>query len=121
LFVLGALLAAQDDAATAKLPKLSDAMVAAMEKEIDAWESELSPLRNFIMPGGCPAGAALHLARTICRRTEREVSALRASAPAARYDLPVRYLNRLSDWLFVAARVCNKRAGVTETPWVPKK
>ncbi|MCC6574048.1 MAG: cob(I)yrinic acid a,c-diamide adenosyltransferase [Planctomycetes bacterium] len=121
LFVLGALLAAQDEAATVKLPKLSDAMVSAMEKEIDNWETELSPLKNFIMPGGSPAGAALHLARTICRRAERELSALRAADGQPRFDLPVRYLNRLSDWLFVAARVCNKRAGVAETPWIPGK
>lgn len=121
LFTVGALLAAQDEAAAAGLPRLSDEAVSRLEREIDKWETELSPLRNFVLPGGSPVASVLHLARTVCRRAECAVSSLRAGQPQARYEICVRYLNRLSDWLFVAARVCNKRAGVSEVLWLPKK
>jgi len=123
LFVLGSHLAAQDDRAAQKLPALDAGLIALMESQIDAWETQLAPLANFIMPGGSNLGATLHLARTVCRRAEREVVALRASRPkdAPRFAAPVKYLNRLSDWLFVAARIANQRAGVFETPWIPAK
>ncbi len=121
LFTLGALIAAADQTSVARLAPLPEITINDMEHEIDAWETELPALRNFVLPGGCGCGAALHLARTICRRAERDLSALRAQDADNRYNVPVRYLNRLSDWLFVAARVTNKRAGAAETPWIPKK
>ena len=75
-------------------------------------ESELPPLRNFILPGGCAAAAQLHVARTVCRRAERLVAAL--------HDEPsIVYLNRLSDFLFVAARFTNLKNGVGDMPWAP--
>lgn len=122
LFALGAHLAAQDAAAAMKLPPLDSEAIARMEQEIDRWDVELPPLKNFVLPGGAALAAWLHFARTVCRRAEREVVALRAARPkdAPRFAAPVKYLNRLSDWLFCAARVANKRGGIRETPWIPK-
>ena len=86
-----------------------------LERAIDACEAELDPLTSFIIPGGTPKAAALHVARTVCRRAERRVVHL-----TAEIDLPtmvVVYLNRLSDLLFMLARVANKRAGAGEVTW----
>ncbi len=122
LFALGSHLAAQDANAAMKLPALDVGAIARMEQQIDKWDTELEPLKHFILPGGSPPAAWLHLARTVCRRAERDVVGLRAARPkdAPRFAAPVKYLNRLSDWLFTAARVANKRAGAKETPWIPK-
>jgi cob(I)alamin adenosyltransferase len=122
LFALGSHLAAQDGNAAMKLPALDAGAVGRMEQQIDQWDAELEPLKNFVLPGGSPLASWLHLARTVCRRAEREVVGLRASRPkdAPRFAAPVRYLNRLSDWLFTAARVANMRAGIKETPWAPR-
>ena len=118
-FILGALLATPPE----KLGKLGapfDAGLPAgaparLEAEIDAWEAELAPLKTFILPGGSHAGAALHVARAVARRAEREVVELSAREPAP--DGVVVYLNRLSTWLFIAARWANKKLGKAETPW----
>jgi cob(I)alamin adenosyltransferase len=88
--------------------------VGRLEQWIDRLEAELPPLRRFILPGGSPAGAALHLARTICRRAERRVVALGADGVESGL---LAYVNRLSDFLFVAARAVNRRAGVPELEW----
>ena len=87
----------------------------ALEKAIDAMEEELPPLRNFILPAGSHAAAALHVARTICRRAERLVVAIGDLDPGM--GDAVIYLNRLSDYLFVAARFSNRRQGVPEVEW----
>jgi cob(I)alamin adenosyltransferase len=87
--------------------------VARLEALIDRFEPELPPLRRFILAGGSPGGAALHLARAVCRRAERRMVSLQ---PPVESTL-IRYINRLSDLLFVAARLANKRAGVTEVEW----
>ena len=100
------------------LPALPDAGIGTLERWIDGAEEELEPLRSFILPGGSPAGAALHLARTVCRRAERRVVAF--AAEAAVEPAIVVFLNRLSDVLFVAARLANARAGVAETRWEPR-
>ncbi|GGG49947.1 cob(I)yrinic acid a,c-diamide adenosyltransferase [Chelatococcus composti] len=120
LFDLGADLATPDDGKPLSYEPLRivDAQVARLESEIDSLNAHLSPLRSFVLPGGSPAAAALHLARTVCRRAERQVAAL-----AAREDEPVtpaviRYLNRLSDFLFVAARYVNDK-GAADVLWVP--
>jgi cob(I)alamin adenosyltransferase len=84
--------------------------IAELEKAIDAMEGELPPLRNFILPGGCAAAAHLHVARTVCRRAERLVVALHDEASIA-------YLNRLSDFFFVAARYANLKHGVADVVW----
>jgi cob(I)alamin adenosyltransferase len=94
---------------------MPDGRIAEMEEWIDAAEEELAPLTNFILPAGTPASAALHLARTVCRRAERRLISLAGEAtidPSA-----IRYLNRLSDLLFVWARLANQRAGVPDIPW----
>ena len=88
--------------------------IARLEHWIDEAESSLAPLRRFVLPGGSPAAAALHLARTVCRRAERHIVSLGPEAVDA--DL-LAYVNRLSDLLFVLARLANARAGVPDREW----
>jgi cob(I)alamin adenosyltransferase len=118
LFALGALLATPDlDKMKEQLEKarISEARVAQMEQAIDDGEAELEPLKAFILPGGTPKAAALHVARTVCRRAERAVITLQRDTEVP--QMVVVYLNRLSDLLFVLARVANKRAGAGEVTW----
>ncbi len=118
LFALGALLATPDhEKMKEQLAKarISDARIAQLEQAIDDGEGELEPLTTFILPGGTPKAAALHVARTVCRRAERAVIHLQRET-----ELPpivIVYLNRLSDLLFVLARVANRRAGAGEVTW----
>jgi cob(I)alamin adenosyltransferase len=116
LFALGARLADPRHKIAARVSKvvIDDASVTRLEGWIDALEAGLPPLRHFILSGGAPAGAALHLARTVCRRAERAVLSLGADAVE---PVVLTYLNRLSDLLFVMARAANHRAGVAETEW----
>lgn len=118
LFDLGGALATPDadHRAKAGVPELGDDDVAALESHIDAFEAEVAPLERFILPGGCAAAAALHVARTVCRRAERRVVTLQREATVA--DASVRYLNRLSDLLFAMARLENRRAGIEDLEWV---
>ena len=118
-FVVGALLATPADKA-GKLGAPFDQGLPAgaparLETEIDAWEEHLPRLKTFILPGGGPAGAALHVARAVARRAEREVVEMAASEPAP--EGVIVYLNRLSTWLFIAARWVNHKQGQAETPW----
>lgn len=100
--------------------RLLDSQVERLEREIDAMNEGLQPLRSFVLPGGTPASAYLHLARTVCRRAERLVVAL-AEKPEEKIAAElIRYLNRLSDLLFVAARHANER-GAGDVLWVPGK
>jgi cob(I)alamin adenosyltransferase len=120
LFDLGAQLATPDAERRAKsgISGPGDEDVGELERRIDAFEGELTPLRRFVLPGGSAGAAAFHLARTVCRRAERRVVAL-----ARRETLePVgtRFLNRLSDLLFVLARVENQRAGRGDVEWAPR-
>jgi cob(I)alamin adenosyltransferase len=121
LFDLGADLCAPETAdAGAKRARLrvSDAQVQRLEDEIDRMNAALQPLRSFVLPGGSAPAAALHVARTVCRRAEREVAAL-ASQPGEPVSGPVlRYINRLSDLLFVASRTVND-LGRSDVLWVP--
>ncbi len=120
LFAIGAHLATPPGARTrAHLPDLPRARPAEMEGMIDSAEEEVGPLSAFILPGGSEAGAALHLARTVCRRAERAVVEL-AREDEVDPDILI-YLNRLSDLLFELARLANHRAGVAETPWQPER
>jgi cob(I)alamin adenosyltransferase len=118
LFAIGALLATPD------LVKMGDHLAKAridesrireLEQAIDDGESELEPLRAFILPGGTPKAAALHVARTVCRRAERHVVSLQHEVELP--PLAVIYLNRLSDLLFTLARLANRRAGAGEVTW----
>ncbi len=117
LFDLGSFLATPDAAhrEKAKIPEVTDADVEALETEIDRLEGDLEPLTTFILPGGTTAAAAFHVARTVCRRAERSAVRLDARHPLG--GLALRYLNRLSDLLFVVARTENKRAAVEDVPW----
>ena len=118
LFAIGALLATPDrDKMAMHLQKarIDETRIAELERAIDDGESELEPLKAFIVPGGSPKAAALHVARTVCRRAERHVVRLQHEV-----ELPaivVVYLNRLSDLLFTLARVANRRAGAGEVTW----
>lgn len=117
LFDLGAYLASPGAKRRAKPeipgPRAED--VEALEKHIDAFESELEPLRRFVLPGGTAAAAAFHLARTVCRRAERRAVTLHRDEPLD--PLALGFLNRLSDLLFVLARVENRRAGIADIEW----
>ena len=119
LFVLGAELATAPN----KREKLGFALlgtedVERLERAIDAAEQELAPLKSFVLPTGTPGAAALHLARTVCRRAERRTLTAARTA-SVRTELVV-YLNRLSDLLFVLARLANHEARVEDMPWKPR-
>ena len=116
LFALGARLADPSVRIADRVTKaaVTAADVERLEQTIDRLEDEVPPLRRFILPGGSPGGALLHLSRTVCRRAERRVIALGAGAVE---PILVVYLNRLSDLLFVMARAANHRARVPETEW----
>jgi len=120
LFAVGAELATPHDArAHGSLPGVRGEWAEALERQMDRWDEQLPPLTAFVLPGGAPAAAALHVARATCRRAERRSVALSHLAhidPAV-----VIYLNRLSDFLFEAARAQNQRAGLAETLWQPRK
>jgi cob(I)alamin adenosyltransferase len=122
LFDLGADLATPDSGKP--LPyeplRILDAQIARLEREIDQLNGELSPLRFFVLPGGSPAAAALHLARTVCRRAERLVVALAEKPGETVSPAALKYLNRLSDFLFVASRYVNDR-GARDVLWAPGK
>ena len=116
LFVLGSQLATPEESPHRdKLPVLSNEMIQRLEEQIDAAESVLQPLKQFILPGGSETSARLHLARTICRRAERLLVSFAQHQTAP--PLSMMYLNRLSDWLFVHARLANHLAGVVDVPW----
>lgn len=118
LFAIGALLATPDREkmkASLEKARIDDSRIRELEVAIDHCESELEPLRSFIVPGGTAKAASLHVARTVCRRAERRVVALQHTE-----ELPpivVVFLNRVSDLLFMLARVANKRAGAGEVSW----
>lgn len=117
LFDIGARLAAPT--ASDHFPGVSASRIEELEHAIDAMEGNLEPLRNFILPGGTPAAGHLHVARTVARRAERLVVALHD--PADLTNLTIQYLNRLSDYLFVAARLANSEAGERDVPWIAAK
>lgn len=120
LFTLGAVLATPvGTKAASYIPELKAEWVEAMEKAIDSFEAELPPMTHFILPGGSPGAGTLHVARTVCRRAERRV--IRAMHEGEAPQHAVVFLNRLSDLLFVMARVANKRAGVADVKWIPEK
>ena len=118
LFAIGALLATphpEKHKEQLEKARISDKRIAQLEQAIDDGEEELEPLKAFIMPGGTPKAAALHVARTVCRRAERSVIKLQRTDEVP--QIIVVYLNRLSDLLFVLARVANRRAGAGEVTW----
>jgi cob(I)alamin adenosyltransferase len=116
LFALGARLADPAHKIAKRVQKIviDERSVAQLENWIDQLDKEIPPLRHFILSDGCPSGAALHFARTVCRRAERAILSLAAGTVE---PIVIVYINRLSDLLFTMARTANHRAGTTETPW----
>jgi cob(I)alamin adenosyltransferase len=123
LFVLGSRLATADPERMEQkgtIPRFDRARVDALERWIDRLDEELEPLDSFILPGGSPVGAQLHVARTVCRRAERKITALVREQPGLA-ELALPYINRLSDLLFTLARAVNAREGRSEDRWLPMR
>lgn len=118
LLVLGADLATPTSSKT-RINRIDESAIEFLEHAIDEMEEELPPLKNFILPGGHQQGATLHLARTVCRRAER--ATVTCSETEEISELTIKYLNRLSDFLFVLARLLNKHAGKPEETWKPEQ
>lgn len=116
LFHLGSQLAARDPTLL-PIPLITDRHVTALEADIDRCQANLPPLDVFILPAGALAGAAVHVARTVCRRAERRVVTLAAMPGEHVSEIVIRYLNRLGDFLFVAARAANAHSGVGDVAW----
>ena len=123
LFVIGSRLAAarpERELERGTIPALEPDRIAALEEWIDRLDEELPALTAFVLPGGSSAGAQLHVARTICRRAEREITALVEVDPDLAEGV-IPYVNRLSDLLFTLARAVNHRAGRPEASWLPQR
>jgi cob(I)alamin adenosyltransferase len=117
LFVIGAILAS-DPAKQMSVPDVLESDVEVLERAMDAMDAELPALKNFILPGGHPTVSHCHVARCVCRRTERLVVALHHEEPVP--EIVVRYLNRLSDYLFVLARKLSQHLGAEEITWTTR-
>jgi len=117
LFDLGADLCVPPGGAAEAL-RVTPAQVEGLEQDIDLLNENLSPLRSFVLPGGSPVAAALHQARAVCRRAERAIVTLASHEGESVGDPALAYINRLSDYLFVAARYANRR-GESDVLWVP--
>ena len=118
LFTVGSILATESGNTKVKIPSLSEEDIQFLEKEIDTMDAELPPMRFFVLPGGHPSVSHCHVARTVCRRAERLTIALNAQEKVD--PLVIKYLNRLSDYLFVLSRKMAHELGVEETPWKPR-
>lgn len=117
LFTIGSTLAADPEKSKMKLPELKEADITMLEKAIDKMNEVLPEMRSFILPGGHTIVSYCHIARCVCRRAERNT--IHLSETAAVHELVIKYLNRLSDYLFVLARRLSHDLKATETPWKP--
>lgn len=118
LFTIGAILASEPAQTKKQLPDLHEADIALLENEMDKMDEHLAPLRAFVLPGGHQSVSFAHVARTVCRRAERLVIALTDIEPVD--DLVVKYLNRLSDFLFMMSRKMTQELGSEEVTWKPR-
>ncbi len=118
LFTIGSILATEPGNTKVKVPALSEQDVTFLEKEIDEMETQLPPMKSFVLPGGHQSVSFCHVARTVCRRAERLVIAMDGQEKVD--PLIVQYLNRLSDYLFVLSRKMTAELGAEETPWKPR-
>lgn len=118
LFTIGASLASDPDRSRMKIPDLLEADIERLEKEIDAMEAHIPPLKVFVLPGGHQSVSFCHIARCVCRRAERLVIALQEESFVE--ELVIKYLNRLSDYLFVLSRMMASELGAEENPWRPR-
>jgi len=120
LFTIGSSLACDPEKETKlKIPDLKEEDINLLEQEIDKMNAELEPMKFFILPGGSVAVSTLHIARCVCRRAERTTIGLQESGGEVE-PLVIKYLNRLSDYLFVLARYTGHSTGVAEIPWKPR-
>ncbi|MEQ6117954.1 cob(I)yrinic acid a,c-diamide adenosyltransferase [Reichenbachiella sp. MALMAid0571] len=119
LFVIGSSLASEATKAKVNIPKLNEYSVSELERAIDSMDEELPVMKHFVLPGGNHSVSFCHIARCVCRRAERLVVTLSESDTVD--VLVIKYLNRLSDYLFTLSRWMAKRLGVEETPWMPSK
>lgn len=118
LFTIGSILATEPGNTKVKIPSLQETDIQFLEKEIDSMETELPPMKSFVLPGGHSSVSFGHIARTVCRRAERLVVAIDS---AKKIDpLVIQYLNRLSDYLFVLCRKMARELSIEETPWKPR-
>lgn len=115
LFTIGSILATEPGNTKVKVPSLADGDITILEKEIDAMDAQLPPMKSFVLPGGHQSVSFCHVARTVCRRAERLVIALDSQEKVD--ALIVQYLNRLSDFLFMLSRKMTAELGAEETPW----
>jgi cob(I)alamin adenosyltransferase len=115
LFTIGSILASDPEKSKMKLPELKNEDVELLEKEIDAMDQVVPPMKSFVLPGGHPIVSHIHIARCICRRAERCTIHLTESAPVE--EIVIHYLNRLSDYLFMLARKVSHDLGAEEIPW----
>jgi cob(I)alamin adenosyltransferase len=120
LFNLGSILATLPEDIGPQQPRVTEADAAQLEREIDEMNEGLPALRSFVLPGGCALNAQLHVCRTVCRRAERLAVTLQSEEPQTSPDA-VRYLNRLSDALFVWSRWASHRLGIAEVLWQPNQ
>jgi len=119
LFTIGAILAAQPGKKNLSVPELHETDVELLEKQIDAMDDKLEPMKHFVLPGGNVLVSHTHIARCICRRAERLVVHLSVDNEVD--GLIIKYLNRLSDYLFTLSRMFAKELGAHEQPWIPRK
>jgi len=119
LFVMGSQLATEPGNTKVKTPHLSEESISQLEKEIDSMDAQLPPMKFFVLPGGHQSVSFCHVARTVCRRAERLTIALHQQESVD--PIIIKYLNRLSDYLFVLSRAMASELGIEETPWIPNK
>jgi cob(I)alamin adenosyltransferase len=120
LFTIGSELAAEPGkAGQYNIPKIEEQDIIQLEEAIDEMNTHLEPMKTFILPGGHPSISYAHVARTVCRRAERTIVLLSQEEPTD--ELIVKYLNRLSDYLFVLSRKIGKELSVSDTPWIAKR
>jgi cob(I)alamin adenosyltransferase len=120
LFTIGSLLASEPESQKKKVPDLYETDIEFLEKKIDEMDAELPPMRYFILPGGHTSISVGHIARTVCRRAERLVFKLSQEEEIVEGELITRYLNRLSDYLFILCRKMHQELGVEEIAWKPR-
>lgn len=118
LFTIGSLLALENPDSKIKLPKLHESDVTILEKKMDEMNEQLEDMKSFVLPGGHPFVSYCHIARCICRRAERVTTLL--PQETMQFELILKYLNRLSDYLFVLSRFITKLTDSKEIPWQPK-
>lgn len=117
LFTIGSLLAADPETSKMKLPEITESDVTALEKAMDDMEATLPEMKHFVLPGGHPSVSTCHVARTVCRRAERNTVHLDEFEKVD--PIILKYLNRLSDYLFVLSRKLAAESGTIESPWIP--